>query len=86
MLLKLNVSLLQLVSGPFKFVSNIDGRMTVKFNPEFVGDYRGNKAKLDTVVVQEVNKIQTLIIVISGEVDIVTGVIEDDKIKKALVI
>jgi len=73
------------VSGPFTFVSNIDKRMTTKFNPEFLGDYRGNKAKLDTVIVQEVNQDLDVDLVIAGEVDIVTGVIQDDKIKKAIV-
>jgi peptide/nickel transport system substrate-binding protein len=72
-------------SGPFKFVSNIDGRMTVKFNPEFVGDYRGNKAKLDTVVVQEIDTYLGVDYVIAGEVDIVTGVIDHYNINKALV-
>ncbi|MBS3971453.1 MAG: ABC transporter substrate-binding protein [Erysipelotrichia bacterium] len=72
-------------SGPFKFVSNIDKRMTVKFNPEYVGDYRGVKAKLDTVIVQEVNQDLDVDLVIAGEVDIVTGVIQDAKIKKAIV-
>jgi peptide/nickel transport system substrate-binding protein len=73
------------VSGPFTFVSNIDKRMTTKFNPKFVGDYRGNVAKLDTVIIQEVNQDLDVDLVIAGEVDIVTGVIQDDKIKKALV-
>lgn len=59
--------------------------MTTKFNPEFLGDYRGNKAKLDTVIVQEVNQDLDVDLVIAGEVDIVTGVIQDDKIKKAIV-
>jgi peptide/nickel transport system substrate-binding protein len=73
------------VNGPFTFVSNVDKRMTVKFNPEFLGDYRGNKAKLDTVIVQEINQDLDVDLVIAGEVDIVMGVIQDAKIKKALV-
>lgn len=72
-------------SGPFKFISNVDKRMTVEFNPYFIGDYRGVVAKLDTVIVQEVNQDLNVDLVIAGEIDIVTGVIQDDKITKALV-
>ena len=61
-------------SGPFKFVSNLNKAITVKNNPYFLGDYRGHKAKLDTVVVKEIDQGMDVHLVIEGDVDIVTNV------------
>ena len=71
-------------SGPFKFVSNIDRRVTLEFNPHFVGDFRGNTPKLANVFVQEVNQDLNVDLVISGDIDIVTGIIQGDRISKII--
>lgn len=70
-------------SGPFKFVSYENETATVEFNEHFAGDYRGEKAKLERVLVKRINEKLDVDYVISGDIDITTGVVEGAKIQKA---
>ena len=70
-------------SGPFKFVSFENDAVTLENNENFAGDYRGHKAKLQTVIVRYINQTLDVDMVISGDVDLVAGVIEGAKIEKA---
>jgi peptide/nickel transport system substrate-binding protein len=70
-------------SGPFKFVSYENETVTLVYNEHFVGDYRGHKPKVESVIVRYINQVLDVDLVISGDVDIVAGVIEGAKIEKA---
>ena len=70
-------------AGPFRFVSYAQETATVENNPNFAGDYRGNKAKLEKVIVKRINEELDVDYVINGDIDITTGVVEGAKIKKA---
>lgn len=70
-------------SGPFKFVSFENDAVTLENNENYAGDYRGHKAKLQTVIVRYINQTLDVDMVISGDVDLVAGVIEGAKIEKA---
>lgn len=70
-------------SGPFRFVSYEQEAATVENNPHYAGDYRGEKAKLEKVVVKRINEKLDVDYVINGDIDITTGVVEGAKIEKA---
>ncbi len=70
-------------SGPFKFVSFENDTATVEFNENFAGDYRGEKAKLEKVIVKRINEELDVDYVINGDIDITTGVVQGAKIEKA---
>lgn len=70
-------------SGPFKFISFENDAVTLENNENYAGDYRGHKAKLQTVIVRYINQTLDVDMVISGDVDLVAGVIEGAKIEKA---
>lgn len=71
------------VSGPFKFVSFEDDAVTLEVNEHYPGDYRGEKSKLEKVIVKYINQTLDVDMVISGDVDLVAGVVEGAKIEKA---
>lgn len=71
-------------AGPFKFVSFENDAVTVEVNPNYPGDYRGEKPKLEKVIVKYINQTIDVDLVISGDVDLVAGVIEGAKIEKIL--
>jgi peptide/nickel transport system substrate-binding protein len=71
------------VSGPFTFESFENDVVTLKNNPNFAGDYRGVKAKLETVIVKYVDQNTDVDLVISGDIDLVSGVVQGNKIEKA---
>ena len=70
-------------SGPFKFVSFENETATVEFNENYAGDYRGNKAKLEKVIIKRINEELDVDYVINGDIDITTGVVQGAKIDKA---
>lgn len=71
-------------SGPFAFESYAQETVTLKNNEHYAGDYRGETAKLDSVIIKRINEKLDVDYVINGEVDLVNGVIEGKKIEKAL--
>jgi peptide/nickel transport system substrate-binding protein len=70
-------------SGPFTFESFENDVVTLQVNPNYAGDYRGEKAKVATVIVKYVDPTTDVDLVISGDVDLVAGVVEGAKIEKA---
>ncbi len=70
-------------SGAYKFVVFENQSATVELNPEYAGDFRGNKPTIQRVQVRNVNEDLDVDLVLSGEVDIVPGVIDEEKIQKA---
>lgn len=70
-------------SGPFTFESFENDVVTLQVNPNYPGDYRGEKAKVATVIVKYVDPTTDVDLVISGDVDLVAGVVEGAKIEKA---
>lgn len=70
-------------SGAYKFVVFENQSATVELNPEYAGDFRGNKPTIQRVQVRNVNEDLDVDLVLSGEVDIVAGVIDEEKIQKA---
>lgn len=71
-------------AGAYKFVSFENNAATVELNPEFKGDAFGKTPTIPRVVVRSVNQTLDVDLAINGEVDIVQGVIEEDKIEKAV--
>jgi peptide/nickel transport system substrate-binding protein len=70
-------------SGPFTFESFENDIVTLQVNPNYPGDYRGEKAKVATVIVKYVDQTTDVDLVISGDVDLVAGVVQGAKIEKA---
>lgn len=70
-------------AGAFKFVSFENNAVTVQANEHFKGTYDGKKPQLEFIIIRNVNQDTDVDQVINGEIDVVTGVIEGEKIDKA---
>jgi peptide/nickel transport system substrate-binding protein len=70
--------------GMYKFISYENDTVTLEYNENYPGDYRGHKPKVANVIVRYVNQVLDVDLVIAGDVDIVAGVVEGDKIEKAI--
>lgn len=69
--------------GPYKFVSFENNAVTVQKNEQFKGTYDGKKPQLEYVIIRSINQTTDVDQVINGEIDLVTGVIEGEKIEAA---
>lgn len=69
--------------GAYKFISFQDKQVSLEKNENFIGDYRGELPKIDQIVIKTVNADKDVDTLIAGEVDIVNGVVEGEKIEKA---
>jgi len=70
-------------AGPYKFVSFENNAVTVEMNEHFKGTFDGKTPKLETIIIRSINQATDVDQVINGEIDMVTGVIEGEKIEKA---
>lgn len=70
--------------GPYIFQSFENNAVTLKVNPHFKGDMNGKKPQLEYIIIKYINQTTDVDQVINGSVDAVTGVIEGEKIEKAL--
>lgn len=70
--------------GPYKFVSFENNAVTLTVNEYFKGDYKGDKPQLEYIIIRYINQTTDVDQAINGEVDAVTGVIEGEKIEKAI--
>jgi peptide/nickel transport system substrate-binding protein len=70
-------------SGPYQFVSAAYGGAIVELNPNFKTNYEGKKPVIDEVHLIKINQDTDVDQVIAGTVDLVTGVIEGEKIAQA---
>jgi peptide/nickel transport system substrate-binding protein len=71
--------------GPYNFVSFENNAVTLQKNEYFKGDWKGDKPKLEFIIIRYINQTTDVDQVINGDVDVVTGVIEGEKIEKAKV-
>jgi Bacterial extracellular solute-binding proteins, family 5 Middle. len=69
--------------GPYKFVSFENQTVTLEINEYFKGDQEGKKPTIKNVVQKYIPQDTDVDQVISGDVDVVTGVIEGAKIEAA---
>jgi len=70
-------------SGPYKFVSFVNQVVTLVRNENFKGNYAGKTPTIENIIIKRVNQTLDVDLVISGEIDLVTGVIEGSKIQAA---
>lgn len=70
-------------AGMYKFDTYENDTVSLSFNEFYPGDYRGEMPKVANVVVRYINQTLDVDLVISGDVDIVAGVVEGAKIEKA---
>ena len=70
-------------AGQYSFVSFVNQVVTLRRNETFKGNYEGKLATIDNIIIKRVNQTIDVDLVISGELDLVTGVIEGSKIQKA---
>lgn len=70
-------------SGPYKFVSFVNQVITLARDENFKGNFEGKKPSIEKIVIKRVNQALDVDLVLSGEIDLVTGVIEGSKIQKA---
>lgn len=68
--------------GMYKFDTYENDTVSLSFNENYPGDYRGEKPKVANVVVRYINQTLDVDLVISGDVDLVAGVVEGAKIEK----
>ncbi len=71
-------------SGAYKFVSFENDVVTLELNTHYKGNFEGEKPKLEKVIVKYINQTIDVDMVIRGDVDLVAGVIEGEKIEKIL--
>lgn len=69
--------------GPYQFLSFENQTVTLEINPYFKGDLDGQKPQIQYVVQKAVNRETDVDAVISGDLDLVWGVIEGKKIEAA---
>ncbi len=69
--------------GPYSFVSFENQTVTLELNEHFKGDMYGNKPTLQYIVQKAIPLETDVEWVISGEIDIVEGVVEKEKIEAA---
>lgn len=70
-------------AGPYQFVSFENGMATVELNDNYLGNKDGKLPTIERVILQVVNQNLDVDFVISGDIDLTTGVIEGEKIEKA---
>ncbi len=69
--------------GPYKFISYENQTVTLELNEHFNGDLDGNKPSLQYIVQKAVPSETNAEWVINGQVDIVEGIVEGEKIESA---
>ena len=69
--------------GPYNFVSFENGMAKLTKNDKFLGNKDGKTPSIKNVIVQTVNQKLDVDFVISGNIDLASGVIEGEKIEKA---
>jgi len=67
-------------AGPYKFVSFANQVVSLEKDENFKGNYLGKTPVIQNIVIKKVDQATNVDQVISGEIDLVTGVIESAKI------
>ena len=68
--------------GPYKFVSYKNQQVQLTKNTEYAGNWEGKQPAIDDILIKAVDADKNVDILIAGEVDLVNGVIEAEKIQK----
>lgn len=68
--------------GAYKFVSFKNQQVQLETNKEYAGNWEGKKPSIEKIVVKAIDADKNVDTLIAGEVDIVNGVIEGEKIDK----
>ncbi|MBE0700562.1 MAG: hypothetical protein IH571_02635, partial [Acholeplasmataceae bacterium] len=68
-------------SGPYKFVNFVNQVVTLVKDDNFKGNYLGLTPTIQNIIIRRVNSAIDVELVINGELDLVTGVIEGEKIE-----
>ena len=72
----------EVTCGPYKFVSFKNQQVQLEINGEYAGNWQGKKPSIEKIVVKAIDADKNVDTMIAGEVDIVNGVIEGEKIDK----
>lgn len=73
----------KVTNGPYKFESFVNQVVTLVKNDKFKGNFEGKIPAIKKVILKNVNQDIDVELVINGELDLVSGVIEGEKIKAA---
>ncbi len=69
-------------SGAYNFVSLENKTVTVTLNDKYVGDFRGKKPTIKNVMIKTINQKTDMDQILTGDIDLVLGVIQGEKIEK----
>lgn len=69
--------------GPYSFKGFENQQVSLEVNKEYAGNWQGKKPSIEKIVVKAIDADKDVDTLIAGEVDLVEGVVEGDKIKKA---
>lgn len=69
--------------GPYSFISFENKQVKLVKNDNFAGTWDKKTPSIETIIVKTVNATLDVDMLVNGEVDIVQGVVEGDKIEKA---
>ncbi len=69
--------------GPYSFISFENKQVKMVKNENFAGTWDKKTPSIETIIVKTVNATLDVDMLVNGEVDIVQGVVEGDKIEKA---
>ncbi len=69
--------------GPYKFVSFENQTATLSRNEYFKGDFEGNTPTFENIVIQSIPQDTNIEWVINGQVDLIPGIVEGEKIEAA---
>lgn len=71
-------------TGAYKFVEFIPGtHVQLELNEHYVGDYRGHTAEIQNLYIRVIPSATDIEHLLNGEIDILPGVVEGDKIMRA---
>lgn len=71
-------------SGAYKFISFKDKQVQLEKNENYKGDQDGNKPSIEKITIKTVDMDKDMDTFLAGDIDVVNGVVEGAKIKKAV--
>ena len=73
----------EVTSGPYKFVSFINKEITLEINDQCKGNFEGKKPVIEHIIIKEINLFYGVDLVINGEIDLVSELVEEALIETA---
>lgn len=74
----------EVTSGPYKFVSFINKEIILEINDQFKGNFEGKKPVIENIIIKEIDLYYNGDLVINGEIDLVSEIIEETIIEAAI--